>query len=96
MTLKKYFILSLVLVITATAIITLGDYWSVQRATLLQSETYAERTAVHISHHLFLEEDPGRLDDLQWFKDHGESIRNLANSFGLLNIKIFNCYAVTS
>ena len=55
MTHKKYFTISIVLILTATVVITLSDYWTALNASMVQSESYAQRTANHLSHQLFLQ-----------------------------------------
>ena len=91
MTHKRYFAISLVLILTATVIITLSDYWSALNTATVQAESYARRTAGHLSHQLFLQGDfsPG-LEDPESFKVYYDSIENLIGGFELLNIKIFN------
>jgi signal transduction histidine kinase/CheY-like chemotaxis protein len=91
MTHKKYFAISMALVLTATVIITLSDYWTAINTAMVQSESYAQRTANHLSHQLFLQEDLSTgLNDPESFKVYSSNIENLINSFELLNIKIFN------
>ncbi|MCJ7500328.1 hybrid sensor histidine kinase/response regulator [bacterium] len=91
MTHKKYLTISLFLVLTATVIITVSDYRTALNATIVQSESYAQRTADHLSHQLFLEGDfSAGLENPDYFKQYNESIVDLINSFALLNIKIFN------
>jgi signal transduction histidine kinase/ActR/RegA family two-component response regulator len=91
MTHKRYLIISLLLVLTATVIITVSDYRTALNAAIFQSESNAQRTADHLSHQLFLEgnfssglENPGS------FKTYNENIVNLINSFELVNVKVFN------
>ena len=91
MTHKRYLTISLFLILTATVIITVSDYRTALNATIVQSESYAQRTADHLSHQLFLEGDfSAGLESPDYFKQYNESIVDLINSFALLNIKIFN------
>lgn len=91
MTHKKYFIISIILILTATVVITLSDYWTALNASMVQSESYAKRTASHLSHQLFLQGDfSSVLNDPESSKAYSESISNLVKSFELLNIKIYN------
>ena len=91
MTYYRYFVVSLVLVLTATVIITLSDYWTALNAAMVQSESYAYRTANHLSHHLFQTSNfKAGLSDPESFKIYKENIENLVDSFELLNVKIFN------
>jgi signal transduction histidine kinase/ActR/RegA family two-component response regulator len=91
MTNKKYFVISLVLILTATVIITLSDYWTALNTATLQAETYARSIAGHMSHQLLLQEDPrASMEDPGAFEAYYDSIENFITSFELLNIKIFN------
>jgi len=91
MTQKKFFIISLALVLTATVLITLSDYWTALNAAMVQSESYAQRIANHLSHQLFMKEDFSfGLDDPESFSAYNDNIENFISSLGLINIKIFN------
>lgn len=91
MTHKKFLLISLVLVLTATVIITLSDYRTAINAAMVQAESYALRTADHMSHQLFgignLSED---MQGPETFEAYAGNIENLISSFGLLNVKVFN------
>lgn len=88
---KRFFFTSLFLVLAASIILMLSVYRSAHKTTMLQAESYAVKTAVHISHHLFVQEDlPAELNDPSWFREHKASIADLVSSFGLLNIQIFS------
>jgi len=91
MTNKKYFVISLFLILTATLIITLSDYWTALNTATVQAETYAQNVAGHLSHQLFLQGDPSpSMDDPESFKIYDNNIEKFITSFKLLNIKIFN------
>jgi signal transduction histidine kinase/CheY-like chemotaxis protein len=91
MTYKKYFTISLFLILTATVIITLSDYWTALNTATIQAESFAQRTANHLSHQLFLQGDLSLdLNDPESFREYYDGIENLIDSFQLHNIKIFN------
>ena len=91
MTHKRYVAISLFLILTASVGITLSDYWTTLNTAMVQSESYAQRTAGHLSHQLFLQGDfSDALYDPGSFKDYYDSIENLISSFALFNIKIYN------
>ena len=91
MTYKKYFAISLSLVLTATVLITLSDYWTALNTAMVQSESYAQRIADNLSHQLFLHDDfMIDLENPEESNYYNAGINNLINSFDLINIKIFN------
>lgn len=91
MTHKRYVAISLFLILTASVGITLSDYWTTLNTVMVQSESYAQATAGHLSHQLFLQGDfSDALNDPGSFKDYYDSIENLISSFALFNIKIYN------
>jgi len=91
MTHKKYFTISLFLILTATVVITLSDYWTALNTTVVQAESYANRTASHLSHVLFWKNDTRPdLDEPQSLLDYYTTITDFASTFKLDNIRIIN------
>jgi len=91
MTNRKYFILSLALVLAATVIITLSDYWMALNSATMRSEDFASRTASYLSRQLLPGDDfRSAFNDPQTFHEYKTRIEALAESFKLLNIRLFS------
>jgi len=89
MTHRKYFIISLILILTAVAVITLSDYWMALNSMEVQTESFTEGTAVHLSRVLFQGGlNRNNLDDPGLFAPYAGRIEFLSSSFNLLNVKI--------
>jgi len=91
MTHKKYFIVSLLLILLATAVITLGDYWTTLNATIVQAESHANHTAQYLSQQLFSGKgaEPN-LEDPPSLSSHYSTMADFASAFRLDDVRIIN------
>jgi len=88
---KKYFTISLLLILATAVVITLSDYWTALNATIVQAESYANRTARYLSYGLFWNNDPRPdLEEPQSLLDYYTTIIDFASTFKLDNIRIIN------
>ncbi|MDT8395933.1 MAG: HAMP domain-containing sensor histidine kinase [bacterium] len=98
LTQKRFQIVSIVLILIASTVVTISDYWTSLKSVMVQSESYADRVASHLSRILVSQSsDPdGKvyLDSPESFRIHKSSVEIVITDFGLENIKIFNLEGV--
>ena len=91
--LKKQFLISLMLLFTASLIITVGDYIFALNSVLHQSEEYAGRVADHLSSTVLAESWSERSTSSSFranLADHRKKIITILNNFDLANVKIYS------
>ncbi len=89
--LRKQFLISLMLLVTASVIVTIGDYISGQNSALHQSESHAVRVGAHLSY--MLEISPGSMpSDPQAFSDriadYRQELASFLRDFDLADVSI--------
>jgi signal transduction histidine kinase/CheY-like chemotaxis protein len=91
---KRFQIFSLLLVLLASAVVTVSDYRTSLDSVMVQSENYANRVASHLSSLLITHSsDAEGMVDLESpisFKIHQNRVENVISGFELENIRIFN------